>query len=120
MNFIASNWEIFAGVIVFLAGGIAAVHGFFLSPSAEQLAKVSKWLLWAVSEAERALGDGTGKLKLSLVYDKFLKSFPWVSRIVTVQTFERLVDAALEKMREMLEDNPKVVTVIKGEQTIHI
>jgi hypothetical protein len=120
MNFISNNWEIIAGIIVFLLGGLTAVYRFFLLPSAEQLAKVGKWLLWAVSDAERYLGDGTGKLKLSLVYDKFLQSFPWVSRIVTVRTFERLVDAALEKMREMLEDNPKILTVVKGEQTIHI
>jgi hypothetical protein len=120
MNFITNNWDVLIAIVVFLAGGFTAVYRFFLRPSAETLAKVSKWLLWAVSEAEQYLGDGTGKLKLSLVYDKFLKSFPWVSRIVTVQAFERLVDAALDKMREMLETNPKIMTVVKGEQTIDI
>jgi hypothetical protein len=114
--FIIENWQVLiCAAIALTAGGVAVACKFFIQPSGEQLAKIEEWLLWAVSEAERQLGSGTGKLKLSLVYDSFLKAFPWMSRIVTVELFSILVDKTLAKMRDLLEKNPKAAAIVKFE-----
>lgn len=83
--------------------------------STAQLTKVQEWLLYAVSEAEIALGSGTGVLKLRMVYDMFTERFPsWVPKL-SFEAFGGLVNAALERMKSEIEKNPKVKTVIEGE-----
>ena len=48
---------------------------FAKSGKATQLESLRQWLLFAVTEAEKSLGSGTGKLKLRQVYDMFLTKF---------------------------------------------
>ena len=78
--------------------------------------KVKAWLLWAVCEAEKALGNGTGRLKLATVYSMFIEKFPIFSKIMPYAIFSKLVDEALVIMREWLENNQAIATVIGGEQ----
>ena len=64
MEFIISNWYvIFAVFAVGLCIGVAA-YRFAKMPTSEQLQKVREWLLYAVTEAEREFGGGTGQIKL--------------------------------------------------------
>jgi hypothetical protein len=67
--------------------------------------KIEVWLLQAVIQAEKQLGSGTGKVKLSFVYDMFLTRFPVVSKLISFNTFSSLVDEVLVTMRELLEKN---------------
>ena len=115
MNFIIENWYIILALAAVL--GVAAwyVYRYFNLPSEAQLAKVREWLLWAVTEAEKALGGGTGKLKLRQVYDLFVTRFPWLARIVPFDLFSSMVDDALEDMREMLKTNQAVKAHVSGE-----
>lgn len=104
--------------ILILAGLAAAGLGvacFLRLPSGEQLAKVREWLLWAVTAAEKELGDGTGKLKLRQVYDLFVVRFPWLAKAVSFDLFSDLVDDALDEMREMLQNNQAVKALVNGE-----
>lgn len=78
--------------------------------------KVRNWLLWAVCEAESELGSGTGKLKLATVYSMFIDKFPKFSKIMPYSLFSKLVDEALEIMREWLESNKAIATVIKSSE----
>ena len=115
MNFIIENWYIILALAAVL--GVAAwyVYRYFNLPSEAQLAKVREWLLWAVTEAEKELGGGTGKLKLRQVYDLFVTRFPWLARIVPFDRFSSMVDDALEDMREMLKTNQAVKAHVSGE-----
>ena len=115
MDFIINNWYIILALAAVL--GVAAwyVYRYFNLPSEAQLAKVREWLLWAVTEAEKELGGGTGKLKLRQVYDLFVTRFPWLARIVPFDLFSSLVDDALEDMREMLKTNQAVQAHVSGE-----
>lgn len=113
MDFIVNNWYIILAVIVLLAGGGFAVYRFAKLPRAEQLAKVKEWLLWAVTEAEAALGGGTGQLKLRYVYDLFIEKFPWLVKVISFELFSGLVDDALVDMREMLEKNAAVKAIVE-------
>ena len=115
MNFIINNWYIILAVLAVLAAAGIAVYRYFKLPSETQLAKVREWLLWAVTEAEKELGGGTGKLKLRQVYDLFVTRFPWLAKIVSFELFSDMVDDALDEMREMLANNQAVKALVNGE-----
>ena len=115
MEFIINYWYIILALIAILTVAGVAVYRYFNLPSKAQLDKVREWLLWAVTEAERELGGGTGKLKLRQVYDLFVTRFPWLARIVPFDLFSSMVDDALEDMREMLKTNQAVKAHVSGE-----
>ena len=115
MQFIINNWYIIFAVLAILAASWIAVYRYFKLPSEEQIEKVRNWLLWAVTEAERELGGGTGKLKLRQVYDLFVSRFPWLAPVVSFQRFAELVDDALDEMRKLLKDNRAVQAHVSGE-----
>lgn len=77
----------------------------------KQLKKVEEWLLYAVVEAERKLGSGTGELKLRYVYNMFVERFP-IAKIVSFGTFRHMVDVALKQMENMLSNNENVVKYV--------
>ena len=119
MQFIINNWYIILAVLAILAASWIAVYRYFKLPSEEQIEKVRNWLLWAVTEAERELGGGTGKLKLRQVYDLFVSRFPWLAPVVSFQRFAELVDDALDEMRKLLKDNRAVQAHVSGEGGTH-
>lgn len=86
----------------------------FLKLSKEkQIEMIKQWLLFIVIEAEKELGGGTGAVKLRFVYDKFIKRFKFMSKVISFETFSALVDEALETMRFMIQNNPHVATYIE-------
>ena len=108
MQFLMENWYL---IVVFIALVVVVVIGICKQmnvPTEEQLDKVREWLLWAVTEAERELGGGTGQLKLRQVYDLFIVRFPWLVKVISFSRFSDLVDDALVEMREMLSKNEAV------------
>ena len=115
MEFIINYWYIIVAVIAALVVAGVAVYRYFGLPSDAQLDKVREWLLWAVTEAEKELGGGTGKLKLRQVYDLFVIRFPWLAKIVSFELFSDMVDDALDEMREMLKNNQAVKALVNGE-----
>lgn len=117
MDYFISNWYIVLAVLAILAAAGIAVYRYFNLPSEAQLAKVREWLLWAVTEAEKELGSGTGKLKLRQVYDLFVTRFSWLARVVSFELFSDMVDDALEEMREMLKNNKAVKALVNGGDT---
>lgn len=118
MNIILENWYIIlAAVAAGIAIGIAVYH-FVKQPKAAQLEKVRQWLLWAVVEAEKALGSGTGQLKLRHVYDLFVARFTWLAKIISFDTFSNMVTDALEEMQELLKNNPAVALYLAGNNAL--
>ena len=115
MEIIVNNWYIILALAAVLGMATWYIYRYFNLPSEAQLAKVREWLLWAVTEAEKELGGGTGKLKLRQVYDLFVTRFPWLARIVPFDLFSSMVDDALEDMREMLKTNQAVKAHVSGE-----
>lgn len=117
MEIIINYWYIILALIAILVVAGVAVYRYFKLPSEAQLAKVREWLLWAVTEAEKELGGGTGKLKLRQVYDLFVTRFSWLARVVPFELFSSLVDDALEEMRDMLKNNKAVKALVNGGDT---
>ena len=101
---LSDNWPLFAAVAV--AFILAAwLYIFLTRPSDEQTAAVKEWLLFAVTNAERDLGGGTGKLKLRQVYDLFIQRFPYIARWISFDLFSEWVDEALDEMKRLLTSN---------------
>lgn len=115
MEFISNYWYLIICAIAAIAVVVYALIKFFKKPGSEQLAKVKEWLLFAVAEAERALGGGTGQLKLRYVYDMFVSKFSYIAKFVSFETFSNMVDEVLVKFRKMLEENNAVKQYV-GEQ----
>lgn len=114
LNFIIENWFFIVTAIVMIAMAIIIAVNFFNLPAKEQTAKVKEWLLYAVTEAEKQLGGGTGQLKLRQVYDLFVQRFPAVALAVSFETFSAWVDEALEQMRNMLDTNVKAAAYVES------
>lgn len=108
LRFIMNNWLTIILSIAALAVFVVKVVQFVRSPSDKQIENLKEWLKLAVTEAEAALGSGTGQLKLRDVYDMAVEKFPWVGEFITFETFSTWVDEALEWMNNQLESNEKV------------
>lgn len=108
LGFIMNNWLTIILSIAALAVFVVKVVQFVRSPSDKQIENLKEWLKLAVTEAEAALGSGTGQLKLREVYDMAVEKFPWVGEFITFETFSTWVDEALEWMNNQLESNESV------------
>lgn len=108
LGFVMNNWLTIILSIAALAVFVVKVVQFVRSPSDKQIENLKEWLKLAVTEAEAALGSGTGQLKLREVYDMAVEKFPWVGEFITFETFSTWVDEALEWMNNQLESNEKV------------
>ena len=115
MNYIIDNWYIIFALTLATVFVLYLVVKFLNMPSSKQLNKVREWLLLAVTNAEKELGSGTGKLKLRYVYDMFLGKFPWIAKAITFEQFSYLVDDALDEMRELLATNKAVAQIVNNE-----
>lgn len=116
MDFLINNWATIFVVIALIGAVFTSAKKFVCQSTEEQIARVKKWLLWAVTEAEKELGSGTGKLKLTSVYDMFVQRFPWVAKVITFERFSALVDEVLEDMRNMLKQNKAVAEYVENNQ----
>lgn len=95
-----------------IIGGIVAA---FLVVMMMWLMGFKEWLVWAVAEAEKVLGSGTGQLKLRYVYDLAVIRFPIVSKVIPFSMFSKLVDAALAVMNDMIVNNTSIAVAITNE-----
>lgn len=105
MERLVEYWSLLVAASCVAVGLVMTYKRFFSSPKDEQIKAIKQWLLYAVIEAEKELGSGTGKLKLRTVYDMFAARFPWAARTVSFDTFSVWVDEVLLEMRELLQSN---------------
>ena len=102
------NVIIICGIVI-LIGIIGLCLCWFLKLSKERQKEIIiEWLLLAVIKAEKELGDGTGQLKLRFVYDLFIDKFRFISMIISFSQFSKLVDQALDTMRDILDSNKQI------------
>lgn len=77
-------------------------------PNSKKAKKVKEWLLFAVVQAEKELGSGTGQLKLRYVYNLALSKFPIFIKLIPFELFSNFVDGALQQLKNIIEDNEGV------------
>lgn len=94
---------------------IAAIVAVFLVVLTIWLMGFKNWLVWAVAEAEKVLGSKTGQLKLRLVYDMAVARFPIMAKMLPFNLFGKLVDAALDVMKDMIAKNENIAVAITNQ-----
>lgn len=119
MSFIVDNWYIIVAAIAVLAVVIYLIVKFFKLPRESQLQKIKEWLLFAVTEAEREFGSGTGQLKLRYVYDMFVAKFPYLVKFVSFELFSSLVDKALVEFKKLFNTNNAVKGYVMSSDAPH-
>lgn len=112
MEFIMANWWLVIVVIALIVAVAYSIMVFIKMPTNAQLSSVKEWLLYAVAQAEKELGSGTGQLKLRYVYDMFILRFSTIAKVISFEAFSELVDEALYIFRNMLKDNQAVVDYV--------
>ena len=104
------------GLIIGLIGLIAVVglsiYEFVKLGKEKQLKMAKEWLLLAVIEAEKQLGEGTGAIKLRFVYDMFTNKFKFLSMLISFEQFSSMVDDVLDRMRLMLASNEQLKSYV--------
>lgn len=115
MNFV-ENWLSIVYVVILLAFVVFFIYKFVKSPREAQIKAVKEWLKYAVTLAESEFGSGTGQLKLRMVYDMFITTFPKLAKLISFEVFSRYVDEALEWLNNQLENNNYIATLVKGEE----
>ena len=113
LTFIATYWfELLIGCILLGAIG-TSIYKFSKLPIDKKYSRIRAWLLYVVIQAEKDWGSGTGPIKLSQVYGMFVARYPFIKTFISLETFDKLVDSALDEMRELLEKE-EVVAAVTG------
>lgn len=102
-------------IIVVLCAIAYCIYEFYNLGKEKQIKMVKEWLLLAVVEAEKALGSGTGQVKLRYVYDLFITKFKYLSMLISFEQFSLLVDEALDVMRDMINTNKQIEDYVNKE-----
>ena len=100
--------EVIIGIAILIAIVGIAIYQFMKLSKEQKIANIKEWLKYAVSEAEKALGRGTGPLKLRYVYDLAVAQFPWIVSLISFEQFSLFVNEALDWMNTQLEQNEKI------------
>ena len=112
LDFLYNYWWIVVIAIAAIVGVGFLIYDFIKLPIANQIEKVKEWLLYAVAQAEKELGGGTGQLKLRYVYDLFIHTFPIFSKFISFNHFSNLVDTVLETFNHILDTNKQINTYV--------
>jgi hypothetical protein len=115
MKWLVDNWTLIVLLGCVVVMGVIYIKQFAEKPTDEQLETIREWLLYAVIQAEKEFGSGTGSLKLSAVYNQFCQVFPELVKIIPFALFSELVDEVLERMKKILEVNKDIEVYVKGE-----
>ena len=114
MKWIVDNWSLLVIIIAVFTVGSVYVKKFVDTPTAQQIAKIKEWLLFAVIKAEKELGSGTGVVKLRYVYNMFVEKFPSMVDMISFELFSNMVDEVLEQMRHLLDTNLDIKFYVEG------
>lgn len=106
MEVLIHNWGVILIAVLVVAGLISYI--------AKDKKNAQKWLLYAVTEAEKQFGSKTGVLKLRFVYNWFIEIYPLLSKFVSFEEFSVMVDVALDEMRHFINTNTAIFDYVGG------
>ena len=99
------NAQIIITLVIVAIALVCGIIWFVKLPKDKKIANIKEWLKFAVVDAEKELGSGTGQLKLRMVYNMAVKQFPFIVQLIPFDTFSGWVDEALDWMRDQLAEN---------------
>lgn len=114
MSIIIDYWPVLVAFVCGVVVCLLFAVKFSKEPTERKITMIKEWLLFAVIQAEKELGGGTGQVKLRYVWDMFIKTFPALAPVVSFELFSKLVDEALDQMRHLLETNCDVLYYVEA------
>lgn len=114
MKTLVDYWPVLVAFVCGVVVCLLFAVKFSKEPTEKKITMIKEWLLFAVIQAEKELGGGTGQVKLRYVWDMFIKTFPALAPLIPFDIFKALVDEALEEMRHLLETNMDVFYYVEG------
>ena len=108
------NVQIIVALVIVAIALICGIIWFVKLPKDKKIANIKEWLKFAVIDAEKELGSGTGQLKLRMVYNMAVKQFPFIVQLIPFDTFSGWVDEALDWMRDQLAENKVTQSYIES------
>ena len=108
INFIVANWDFILLIILAVAAVIVAIFKGNKSV-------VMRMLYALVTDAEQALGSGTGSLKLAAVVELIYPKLPAIIKtFISDKTLVRWVEEALAAAKEAWAKNPALLAAYSG------
>lgn len=114
MRFLIENWPVLLSFLCGVAVCMLFAVRFSKEPTERKITMIKEWLLFAVVQAEKELGAGTGQIKLRYVWDLFIQTFPALAPVISFEMFSKLVDEALDQMRHLLETNQDILYYVES------
>ena len=108
------NVQIIIALIIVAIALVCGIIWFVKLPKEKKIANIKEWLKFAVVDAEKELGSGTGQLKLRMVYDMAVKQFPFIIQLIPFDIFSGWVDEALDWMKCQLTENKAAQSYIES------
>lgn len=115
-EFIHGYWYLIIAGICIVSYLSIKTYVWLKQPSNKQREQIQQWLVFAVAEAEKKLGSGTGQLKLRYVYNMFIAKFPAIALFIDFEDFSQMVDNALLELQKMMRENKPIEAVIKEDE----
>ena len=108
------NAQIIVALVIVAIALVCGIIWFVKLPKEKKIANIKEWLKFAVVDAEKELGSGTGQLKLRMVYNMAVKQFPFIVQLIPFDIFSGWVDEALDWMRCQLTENEAAQSYIES------
>ena len=108
MALLMEYWWLAIVILAILVIAFMFLITYINLPKSKKATKVKEWLLFAVVQAEKELGSGTGQLKLRYVYNLALSKFPVFIKLIPFELFSSFVDGALQQLGNLIEDSEGV------------
>ncbi len=105
-DFIIANWDSILVVILFVLFLLVLIR----RGATKQVKQI---LFYLVTEAEAKFGNGTGQLKYAAVVAWLYEKLPTIIKILfTEKQIDTLIEEAVKKMKEYLNQNEKAKMLI--------
>jgi hypothetical protein len=102
-------------IIAFVFVAVIAVLFFAAKGKYRKVAK--HILLSLVLAAEKRFGGGTGEIKFAVVADALYERLPFIVQILfTENDIAKMIEEAVDRMKEILKDNPQASMAITGKE----
>ena len=108
------NAQIIVALVIVAIALVCGIIWFVKLPKDKKIANIKEWLKFAVIDAEKELGSGTGQLKLRMVYNMAVKQFPFIVQLIPFDTFSKWVDEALDWMKDQLAENKAAQSYVES------
>ena len=103
LEYFIEHWAVLVGLAAVVYVLFNSFQKFVGLPKAMKSEVVQTWILYAIAEAEKEFGGGTGDIKLGKVYGDFAKTFPSLARVISFEVFKAVVEDSLVTLRTQLE-----------------